>query len=242
MPSPALIADELRSLALSGLTYAQDAYDLERYRRLLTLSAELAAQASGAPLAQVRSAYLKNLAHLSPLLGAEAVVVRGAKVLLIRRADSGLWALPGGLAEVGETPAGAAERELFEETGLTGKATRLLAALDLRFTGAVVGVHLIALVFAVEAAGEPHPTLEAREVAWHAWDALPPLHPGHARSLEVARAALKTGQPYSEPEPPRTLEAQQNAAGTPRKPKKTLSVHLTRLLVRLSGFALLRGR
>lgn len=41
---PQLIADELRALALLGLSYVRDPYDLDRYRRVLALSAELAAQ------------------------------------------------------------------------------------------------------------------------------------------------------------------------------------------------------
>ena len=41
------------------------------------------------------------------------------EVLLIRRADDGRWAMPGGWVEPGETPAEAAVRETAEETGLT---------------------------------------------------------------------------------------------------------------------------
>lgn len=96
MTSTPLIADELRALALLGLGYVQDPYDLERYRRVLALSAELAAQQGPAPLAEVRRAYLHNLAHVSPLLGVEAVVTGSCGVLLIRRTDSNLWGLPGG--------------------------------------------------------------------------------------------------------------------------------------------------
>lgn len=39
------------------------------------------------------------------------------EVLLIRRSDNGLWAMPGGVMEVGETLSQAAEREVLEETG-----------------------------------------------------------------------------------------------------------------------------
>lgn len=224
-----------------GLAYAQDAYDLGRYRRLLALSADLAAQDTATPFPEVRQAYLNNLSHICPLQGVDVVVVRGNGVLLIRRADSGLYALPGGLAEIGETAAGAAERELFEETGLSGTAARLLGALDLRFTGAATPVHIVSLLFLVEATGQPHPTLEATEVAWHSWHDLPPLHPGHARALEVAREALRTDQPYFEPQPTRTLSAQESAPGQVRRARKSLRVLLSRLIVRLGGFALLRS-
>lgn len=39
------------------------------------------------------------------------------RVLLVQRADNGLWALPGGGMEFGETLAQCAEREVLEETG-----------------------------------------------------------------------------------------------------------------------------
>lgn len=48
------------------------------------------------------------------------------KVLLTRRSDNGQWCLPGGAMEPGESVAEACERELWEETGLRGRVTRLI--------------------------------------------------------------------------------------------------------------------
>jgi ADP-ribose pyrophosphatase YjhB (NUDIX family) len=47
-------------------------------------------------------------------------------VLLHRRQDSGRWALPGGVMDIGETIAQCAEREVKEETGLAVKAYHLV--------------------------------------------------------------------------------------------------------------------
>lgn len=162
-------------------------------------------------------------------------------MLLMRRADSGLWGLPGGLADVGETVAGAAERELFEEVGLRGRATCLLGLLDARYSGARHGLHIITAVFQVEAEGKPWPTLEAREVGWHAWDALPELHPGHATSLRIARRALESGTPYFGPEPAREVHAQAHPGGATHSPRPSFRVKLVRLLMQASLRALLRG-
>lgn len=118
---------------LDGPDYGQNSYDVDRFRRVLTLSAELAAMELCVSARQVRTAYRSHLARVTPLLAVEAMVIREGRVLLIRRTDTNRWALLGGIAEVGETPTQGAERELFEETGLRGVATRLLAILDSRY-------------------------------------------------------------------------------------------------------------
>jgi len=68
-----------------------------------------------------------------PIPAVLAVVVRDCRVLLVRRAnppDQGLWGLPGGRMEMGETHLDAALRELEEETGIIADAPRLLTVLD----------------------------------------------------------------------------------------------------------------
>ena len=61
-------------------------------------------------------------------LGSSAVIFdeSGSKVLLTRRTDNGLWCLPGGAMESGESVAEGCEREVFEETGLGVCVTRLV--------------------------------------------------------------------------------------------------------------------
>ncbi|MGB3668964.1 MAG: NUDIX hydrolase [Phormidesmis sp.] len=55
-----------------------------------------------------------------PLVAASVIaILPDDRLVLIRRRDSGLWGLPGGLVDWGEDVQTAAKRELLEETGLT---------------------------------------------------------------------------------------------------------------------------
>lgn len=54
-----------------------------------------------------------------PLVGTCIIpLLPDSRIVLIRRRDNGLWGLPGGMVDWGETIVTAAERELKEETGL----------------------------------------------------------------------------------------------------------------------------
>ena len=68
-----------------------------------------------------------------PIVGVLAVVLRGDRVLVVRRANPpmpGRWGFPGGVLELGETVAQGAMRELIEETGVTAEAAGPLTVID----------------------------------------------------------------------------------------------------------------
>ena len=87
---------------------------------------------------------------------------RGA---LFVRDWSGGWALPGGSVALGESALCGAEREAFEETGLSVTATELAIVLD-------NGFHLYWCDAAPDAQPRVHRHLEVREAAWLNPDAL----------------------------------------------------------------------
>jgi ADP-ribose pyrophosphatase YjhB (NUDIX family) len=137
-----------------------------------------------------------------PVAAAIAVLVQDRHVLLVRRAnppDQGLWGFPGGRIEPGETVFAAAERELAEETGLTGRAVRLLDALDLldRAPEGTLRHHFILLAVAcTPLSGTLRPADDALDAAWFDADALQDDDPCFSRNVaNLARmGCARTGQ------------------------------------------------
>jgi 8-oxo-dGTP pyrophosphatase MutT (NUDIX family) len=170
-----LIADELRAIASTGLRYCENGYDQERYQHILKASARLVAALENASIEEVYSKYVDNLAHLSPLLCVEAAVFREEKILLIQRRDDQLWAMPGGLAEVGESLAQAVERELWEEAGVRGRAVQLLGMYDTRLWPTKSRMQLCIAQFLLQT------------------EDIPTLHPPHENGMSSLSEALDVG-------------------------------------------------
>ena len=174
------IADELRAVASGGLLWTDGHYDRERYARILEASARLIGTIGGQHPAEILTHFQDNLYHLSPLAGVEVVVVENGKLLLIQRSDDKLWALPGGLAEIGETLAEAAQRELWEETGIRGKITKLLGIFDSRLWQTRTRVQLYGTIFQAEIeGGVATPSPETLQVDFFDESNLPALSQGH---------------------------------------------------------------
>lgn len=174
------IADELRAIATMGRRFAGNDYDLERYERVLTAAARLVGVVEERPHLPLLEQFQDNLLHVSPLAGAEAAVFRQNQLLLIQRQDDGLWALPGGLVEVGETLAEAAGRELWEEAGVRGRAASLLGIFDSRLWHSRTKAQLYHAVFLVGCEDdEPTAGPETLGASFFSQEELPPLSAGH---------------------------------------------------------------
>ena len=192
-----LIADELRSIADMGLHYAENDYDRERYHRALSLSARLVAAIEKRPADDVMEEYEGSFAHATPYVCAAAAVFRDGRILLIRREDNGLWAMPGGVTEVGETWAQSAERELREETGVDGTAMSLLGVFDASLWGSRFKFHLYASVWLVAVGDDQTPIAgpETTGVGFFAEDDLPELSPGHLLRIPVVFELARGDRP-----------------------------------------------
>ncbi|RZU54086.1 ADP-ribose pyrophosphatase YjhB (NUDIX family) [Krasilnikovia cinnamomea] len=126
-----------------------------------------------------------------PLPGVIAVVLdEQGRVLLVRRSDTGDWALTTGCLEPGEQPAAGAVREVYEETGMEVAVERLLAveALDLSVAPNGDQVYWLSIGLRCRVLGGDARVNddESVEVGWFDPGSVPPLPPHQARCLELA--------------------------------------------------------
>ncbi|NIR28034.1 MAG: NUDIX hydrolase [Gammaproteobacteria bacterium] len=107
-----------------------------------------------------------------PTVAVGAVVFKGENVLLVKRRhppNQGLWAIPGGAVELGETLQQAAEREILEETGVVIEAGPPVHIFDVIKRDPDDGVryhYVIADVTARYVRGEPSPRDDALDARW----------------------------------------------------------------------------
>lgn len=198
-----LIADEMRGMATLSRTFSTNIYETERAHRIMELAAEVAALAEETPVAEVRALFEAEPWHrASPALGVDAAVFDGTgRVLMIQRRDNERWALPGGIAEIGSTPAEAVLKELWEEAGLRGTVVRLLGLFDNQRWPGWSKVHMWHLTFLVECPDlTTAPGIESLDARFFPPDALPTeLHSSHGPRLAATVAALRDGTTYVDP-------------------------------------------
>lgn len=187
------IGIRLSALAQDGLTYAASDYDLDRYRQVGELAAELLSVLSGRPADELALELGRDSGYATPKID-----VRGAvfddheRVLLMREKADGLWSLPGGWADPGEAPSAAVTREIVEETGYHSSAVKLIACWDreLQDNPPPLPVHVYKLFFLCrrDGATQPPAALETLDVGWFDLDGLPPLSLGRVNRRQLGRA------------------------------------------------------
>ena len=146
-------AHELAALARTGLEFVANEYDRDRFTRTMAIAEGIAALTIDAGFTPERP-YLPDVGITSPKVGCSVAAFDAAgKLVLIKRADNGRWALPGGYAEVGSSPAENALRELVEETGLSGEIERFVGVYDNRRFGSIAAYHFYTLLFRARLTG-----------------------------------------------------------------------------------------
>jgi ADP-ribose pyrophosphatase YjhB (NUDIX family) len=198
-------SEALAAIARTGLGFTENLYERERFEEVLRVAADIsvaaadsgesgaAADAEGLVQEWLGAVGEGVPGYVTPKLAVGAAVGNEkGELLLVRRADSGVWLYPTGWADVGYSAAEVAVKEVLEETGVQAEVVRLIAVLDglrLGFTR----IALYSLVFHCRAVGgelRPHP-LETSDVGWFSPDDLPEPLAGAERWGHHVFAALR---------------------------------------------------
>ncbi len=134
-PADLLLATQrIQAIAQAGIAYSTNAYDLERFEELRSLSVNLLQQLTDEPLEKIVRVFASETGYQTPKVDIRAVIFNASGELLMvqEKVDRGRWTLPGGWADIGYSPFENAEKEAREETGLEVEAIRLLALFDKR--------------------------------------------------------------------------------------------------------------
>lgn len=189
-PEWLLWARELQALAQTGLTFSTDPYDLDRYRRIRALAAEMYARGSDTPLERIRALFELESGYATPKVDVRGAVFRDGRILLVREALDGLWTLPGGWADVNQSARECVEREIREESGFEARAIKLAAVCDYRRQGIrrPLPYSIYKLFFICElAGGEARTSLETSAVEFFAPEGLPSLSLGRTNPQQIGR-------------------------------------------------------
>jgi len=192
-------SEALAAIARTGLAFTDNLYERERFEEILHVAADIRVSAghrleAGSLVQEWLQQVGTGVAgYVTPKVAVGAVVGNDrGEILLVKRADTGVWLYPTGWADVGYSASEVAVKEVLEETGMEVEPVRLIAVLDglrLGFTS----VPLYSLVFHCRLRGgelRRHP-LECADVGWFAEDALPAPLAGATRWSVPAFSAIR---------------------------------------------------
>ena len=169
---------ELQAIAQTGLAFARDPYDRERYEMLRALASRIMAGHTAWPVERIDALFAGETGYATP-----KVDVRGAafdeqgRLLMVREvADGGRWTLPGGWADVNLTVAENVVKEMREESGFCARVRKLAAVWDRTRQGHAPGVFSCCKFFFIcdITGGTAATSVETSEIGWFSEAELPP--------------------------------------------------------------------
>jgi ADP-ribose pyrophosphatase YjhB (NUDIX family) len=189
MPSTLDLARRLLALSQTGLHFAGEEYDRERYREIADIAAQLLQIDAGRSAADIRQAWFVEDGYSTPKIDVRGVIFREDRVLMVRERSDGKWTVPGGWADINDSPAYAVEKEIEQESGFTARAVKLAAVYDRnKHEHPAHLFHAWKVFFICEiTGGEPRTSYETTAVEFFPLDALPELSTGRVTAKQIRR-------------------------------------------------------
>ena len=132
-----------------------------------------------------------------PKVDVRGAIFRDDTILLVKERVDGCWTLPGGWADVGESPSEVVVKEVYEESGYQARAIKLLAVYDRNKQGhPPLPFYVYKLFFHCELiGGSPSSSIETEEVGFFPESALPELSLGRVTPMQITRLFQHYRQP-----------------------------------------------
>ena len=167
-------AREIQALSQTGLFYAKNDFERERHKRLGEIAAEMVSDHSNLEINELVDIFDSQTGYATPRVDVRAAVFQDGKLLLVRELMDGGWTMPGGWADVGDIPSGAAEREVREEAGFLVKARKVIGVYDANRLGPLEIFHAFKIVFFCDLlGGEARTSSETSEVGFFGREEIP---------------------------------------------------------------------
>lgn len=189
MPSSLHLARRLLALAQTGLHFTPQEYDRERYREIVQIATQLLENERGEPAERLRKTWFIEDGYATPKMDVRGAIFRDDRVLLVRETMDGKWTLPGGWADINDSPSFAVEKEIEQESGFTARAVKLAALYDRnKHEHPPYLFHAWKAFFICEiTGGEARTSHETDGVDFFALDALPELSTGRSTATQIRR-------------------------------------------------------
>ncbi len=189
MPSNLDLARRLFALSQSGLHFTKEEYDRERYREIAEIGAQLLANESAQRPEDLKRTWFVEDGYATPKIDVRAAIYRDERVLLVRETIDGKWTMPGGWADVNDTPTHAVEKEIEQESGYTARAVKLAALYDRnQHEHPPYLFHAWKAFFICDiTGGAPRFSNETDGVEFFPLDALPELSTGRTTAAQIQR-------------------------------------------------------
>lgn len=192
-------AREIQAISQTGMHFAENIYQRQRYQRLMEIAAEIIAEHSNLDQSGLVDLFNAQIGYATPRIDVRGAVFLNGKLLLVREKLDNAWTMPGGWADVGDIPSSAVEREVLEESGFEVKARKIIGIYDANRTGQLEVFHAFKIVFLCDILrGEARPSEETSEVAFFIQDDIPKLLSGERtrpRHIRDAFAAAEKDLP-----------------------------------------------
>jgi ADP-ribose pyrophosphatase YjhB (NUDIX family) len=187
MPTHLDLARRLLALSQTGLYFSQEEYDRERYREIAEIGTQLLELDPGQDPKAVREAWFVEDGYATPKVDVRGAIFRGESVLLVRERVDGKWTMPGGWADVNDSPSYAVEKEIEQESGFNARAVKLAAVYDRnKHNHPAFLFHVWKMFFVCEiTGGAPRLSYETTGVDFFPLQDLPELSTGRTTEAQI---------------------------------------------------------